>query len=89
MEIDRLHGDRIKINPLANWTRQRVWDYVHAHAVPTNALHTRGYPSVGCAPCSRAIHEGEDERAGRWWWESDDSKECGIHTGYEEEGSGI
>ena len=89
VEIDQVHGGRVKLNPLAGWTRQRVWDYVHAHSVPTNALHAQNYPSVGCAPCSRAVQEGEDERAGRWWWESDSSKECGIHTGYEEEGSGI
>ena len=89
VEIDRVHAGRIKLNPLASWTRERVWDYVSAHSVPTNALHSRGYPSVGCAPCSRAIREGDEERAGRWWWEADDAKECGMHTGYEEDGSGI
>jgi thioredoxin-dependent adenylylsulfate APS reductase len=89
VELDEVHGGRIKLNPLARWTRDEVWDYVRAHSVPVHALHARGYPSVGCAPCTRAIREGEDERAGRWWWESADSKECGIHVGYEEDGSGI
>lgn len=89
VEIDHVHGGRVKLNPLATWTKDDVWAYVRKHAVPVNALHAQGYPSVGCAPCSRAIREGEDERAGRWWWERPENRECGIHTGYEEEGSGI
>ena len=89
VEIDDLHGGRVKLNPLAAWTKDDVWAYVRQHAVPVNALHAQGYPSVGCAPCSRAIREGEAERAGRWWWERPENRECGIHTGYEEEGSGI
>ena len=89
VEVDLVHGGRVKLNPLASWTKDDVWAYVHKHAVPVNALHAKGYPSVGCAPCSRAIREGEDERAGRWWWERPENRECGIHTGYEEEGSGI
>ncbi|HTO55863.1 MAG TPA: phosphoadenylyl-sulfate reductase [Myxococcota bacterium] len=89
VEIDDVHEGRIKLNPLATWTRDDVWAYVRKHAVPVNALHAKGYPSVGCAPCSRAIRDGEDERAGRWWWELPENRECGIHTGYEEEGSGI
>jgi phosphoadenosine phosphosulfate reductase len=89
VEIDDVHDGRIKLNPLATWTKDDVWAYVRKHAVPVNALHAKGYPSVGCAPCSRAIREGEDERAGRWWWEQPENRECGIHTGYEEEGSGI
>jgi len=89
VEIDDVHDGRIKLNPLATWTKADVWAYVNKHAVPVNALHAKGYPSVGCAPCSRAIKEGEDERAGRWWWEQPENRECGIHTGYEEEGSGI
>jgi thioredoxin-dependent adenylylsulfate APS reductase len=89
VEIDDVHDGRIKLNPLATWTKADVWAYVNKHAVPVNALHAKGYPSVGCAPCSRAIREGEDERAGRWWWEQPENRECGIHTGYEEEGSGI
>jgi len=89
VEIDAVHDGRVKLNPLATWTKDDVWAYVKKHAVPVNALHASGYPSVGCAPCSRAIREGEDERAGRWWWERPENRECGIHTGYEEEGSGI
>jgi phosphoadenosine phosphosulfate reductase len=89
VEVDDVHDGRIKLNPLATWTKEDVWAYVRKHAVPVNALHAKGYPSVGCAPCSRAIREGEDERAGRWWWEQPENRECGIHTGYEEEGSGI
>jgi phosphoadenylyl-sulfate reductase (thioredoxin) len=89
VEIDHIHGGRIKLNPLATWTAARVAEYVVAHSVPVNALHARGYPSVGCAPCSRAIAEGEPERAGRWWWEQPEHRECGIHVGYEDQGSGI
>jgi len=68
-----------KINPLLEWTNDDVWAYIKANDVPYNALHDRGYPSIGCAPCTRAIQPGEDIRAGRWWWESS-SKECGLHT---------
>jgi thioredoxin-dependent adenylylsulfate APS reductase len=89
VEVDTLHGDRIKLNPLVGWTRDDVMKYVSEHHVPINALHAHGYPSVGCAPCSRAIEEGEDERAGRWWWENPENRECGIHTAYEGDGSGI
>jgi phosphoadenosine phosphosulfate reductase len=89
VEIDTVHGGRVKLNPLASWTKDDVWAYVKKNNVPVNALHAQGYPSVGCSPCSRAIREGEDERAGRWWWERAENRECGIHTGYEEEGSGI
>jgi thioredoxin-dependent adenylylsulfate APS reductase len=89
IEVDAVHGDRIKLNPLVHWTRAEVWSYVRKNHVPVNALHEKGYPSVGCAPCTRAIREGEDERAGRWWWEKDTERECGIHTGYESQGSGI
>lgn len=70
----------VKFNPLADWTSGQVWDYVKAHDVPTNALHDRGYPSIGCAPCTRAIQPGEDIRAGRWWWELPEHKECGLHV---------
>jgi phosphoadenosine phosphosulfate reductase len=90
VEIDDVHGGRIKLNPLAGWTKDAVLKYVAEHDVPVHALHAQGYPSVGCAPCTRAIAEGEDERAGRWWWENAETRECGIHTGgYESEGSGI
>ena len=68
-----------KIAPLADWTSDEVWAYIRAHDLPYNALHDRGYPSIGCAPCTRAIEPGEDERAGRWWWEQESSRECGIH----------
>jgi phosphoadenosine phosphosulfate reductase len=67
-----------KINPLVDWTNDEVWAYIKTHDVPYNALHDRGYPSIGCAPCTRAVQPGEDIRAGRWWWESS-SKECGLH----------
>ena len=69
----------IKVNPLLDWTRARVVDYVTAHRVPYNALHDRGYLSIGCAPCTRPVALGEPERAGRWWWEQEDKKECGLH----------
>ncbi len=69
----------VKINPLLDWTADDVWLYVRTYDVPYNALHDRGYPSIGCAPCTRAVLPGEDSRAGRWWWESS-SKECGLHV---------
>jgi phosphoadenosine phosphosulfate reductase len=70
----------VKFNPLADWSEEEVWAYIRDREVPYNALHDRGYPSIGCDPCTRAIRPGEDIRAGRWWWESRDSKECGIHV---------
>ncbi len=69
-----------KFNPLHDWSDADVWDYLREHSVPTNALHARGYASIGCAPCTRAITVGEDIRAGRWWWENADTKECGLHA---------
>ncbi len=89
VEIDRVHGGMIKLNPIADWTSDQVMAYIRAHDVPINRLHEEGYPSVGCAPCTRAIHPGEDVRAGRWWWENAESKECGIHVDEENQGSGI
>jgi phosphoadenosine phosphosulfate reductase len=89
VEIDELHGGRIKLNPLVRWSRQAVLDYVEKHHVAINPLHAQGYPTVGCLPCTRSIQPGEDERAGRWWWETAETRECGIHVGYEEKGSGI
>jgi len=77
-EDDAAHGMQ-KFNPLADWSEQDVWDYIRQNKVPYNALHDRGYPSIGCEPCTRAIQPGEDVRAGRWWWENADSKECGLH----------
>ena len=68
-----------KFNPLADWSNAEVWEYVKRFDVPYNALHERGYPSIGCAPCTRAITVGEDPRAGRWWWENEGGKECGLH----------
>jgi phosphoadenosine phosphosulfate reductase len=69
-----------KFNPLSDWTEQEVWAYVHMHDVPYNQLHEQFYPSIGCAPCTRAIAMGEDIRAGRWWWEDPLNKECGLHV---------
>jgi len=68
-----------KVNPLIDWSEQQVWDYIKTNDVPYNALHDRGFPSIGCAPCTRAIKPGEDVRAGRWWWENPENKECGLH----------
>jgi len=79
VEIDRDHEGIAKINPLADWNEKQVWDYIRKNKVPYNKLHDLGYPSIGCAPCTRAIKAGEDLRAGRWWWESPESKECGLH----------
>ena len=77
-EDDPAHG-MVKFNPLADWSEQDVWDYIRANDVPYNALHDQGFPSIGCAPCTRAVEPGEDVRAGRWWWENPDQKECGLH----------
>jgi phosphoadenosine phosphosulfate reductase len=87
--VDVAHGGIIKINPLVDWKSEDVQAYVRQHAVPVNRLHAQGYPSVGCEPCTRAIQPGEDPRAGRWWWENPETKECGIHVGEETGGSGI
>jgi phosphoadenosine phosphosulfate reductase len=70
----------MKLNPLADWSEADVWAYAHRYDVPTSALHARGYPSIGCAPCTRAVKPGEDARAGRWWWEQPASRECGLHV---------
>jgi len=80
IEIDTAHGSIVKLNPLADWSEKQVWDYIHENKVPYNKLHDRGFPSIGCSPCTRAIKSGEDVRAGRWWWETPDSKECGLHV---------
>lgn len=79
VEWDASHNI-VKINPLMDWTNQQVWDYIKQNNVPYNKLHDQGYPSIGCAPCTRAIKPGEDERAGRWWWENPETKECGLHA---------
>jgi phosphoadenosine phosphosulfate reductase len=69
----------IKVNPLLNWTEPEVWTYIRSHKVPYNTLHDSGYPSIGCLPCTRAVLPGEDIRAGRWWWEDESNRECGLH----------
>ena len=80
VEIDEAHEGIIKINPLADWTHEEVWAFIKKNSVPYNKLHDLGYPSIGCAPCTRAIKPGEDIRAGRWWWENPEQKECGLHV---------
>jgi phosphoadenosine phosphosulfate reductase len=83
VEIDHDHGAIVKLNPLAEWTKDEVWDYVRENDVPYHVLYDQGYTSIGCAPCTRAIRPGEDDRAGRWWWETNAPKECGIHCSIE------
>ncbi len=78
-EDDPAHGMQ-KFNPLADWSEEDVWNYIRSNGVPYNPLHDKGYPSIGCEPCTRAIQPGEDIRAGRWWWENPESKECGLHV---------
>ncbi|PHS36716.1 MAG: phosphoadenylyl-sulfate reductase [Sulfurovum sp.] len=70
----------IKVNPLIHWSEKDVWDYIKKHNVPYNKLHDEGFPSIGCAPCTRAVKDGEDVRSGRWWWENPEHKECGLHN---------
>ena len=89
VSLDGSYGGVIKINPLADWDSDRVWQYVRKHDVPVSRLHRGGYPSVGCEPCSRAIQPGSDPRSGRWWWEQGETKECGLHDQDQEQGSGI
>jgi phosphoadenosine phosphosulfate reductase len=79
IEIDTIHNDIIKINPLADWDNEMVWSYIRHNDVPYNKLHDKGYPSIGCEPCTRAVEPNEDPRSGRWWWESSAHKECGLH----------
>src|SRR5690554_4991981 len=78
VEWDENNG-LVEVNPLASWSEEQVWAYIHEHKVPYNALHDKGFPSIGCQPCTRAVEPGEDVRAGRWWWENPDTKECGLH----------
>jgi phosphoadenosine phosphosulfate reductase len=82
-------GARVKVNPLVDWTSADVWTYARKNGVPTNRLHNEGFPTVGCSPCTRAVRPDEDVRAGRWWWERPETKECGMHSQAEEGGSGI
>ncbi len=79
IEWDERHG-LLKINPLIHWTEQQVWDYIRENRVPYNRLHDKGFPSIGCEPCTRAVRRIDDVRAGRWWWESPDHRECGLHS---------
>jgi len=82
-DLERIEWDAsnglVKINPLADWTSRQLWQFIRDNHVPYNALHDKGYPSIGCAPCTRAIEDGQDIRAGRWWWEHPAGKECGLH----------
>lgn len=78
LEWDAQHA-LFKVSPLLEWTTDQVWSYIRARGLPYNSLHDRGYPSIGCAPCTRAIQPGESSRAGRWWWENPESRECGLH----------
>ena len=78
-EWDEANGGLVKVNPLVHWSLDRIWAYVRAHDVPYNPLSDQGYPSIGCAPCTRAVQPGEDARSGRWWWERPESRECGLH----------
>ena len=80
IEIDEAHNDIVKINPLTDWTEQQVWEYTKKNSIPYNLLYDKGYTSIGCEPCTRPIKPSEDIRAGRWWWESADKKECGLHV---------
>ena len=83
VDIDKIEWDEgnglVKLNPLADWSEDDAWQYIRENNVPYNELHEKGLPSIGCAPCTRAIKEGEDIRAGRWWWEHPEHKECGLH----------
>jgi phosphoadenosine phosphosulfate reductase len=79
VELDAAHGGITKVNPLIGWSWEQVRAYAKEHAVPVHPLHDRGFPSIGCAPCTRAVKEGEHPRAGRWWWEDPENKECGLH----------
>jgi phosphoadenosine phosphosulfate reductase len=84
VQIDWAHGGLLKISPLAHWSSEEVWAYVRKHRLPIHALHEKGYPSIGCAPCTRAVAPGEPHRSGRWWWEDESTKECGLHRSAEE-----
>ncbi|BEH10298.1 MULTISPECIES: phosphoadenylyl-sulfate reductase [Geobacter] len=79
LEIDGTNGGIVKINPLLDWTDAQVWEYAEARQLPVNRLHHQGYPSIGCAPCTRAVTPGQPPRSGRWWWEDPEHKECGLH----------
>lgn len=78
VEKDEANGGIARISPILDWTHEEVWHYIRSRRLPYNPLHDKGFPSIGCAPCTRAVEPGEDSRAGRWWWENADSKECGL-----------
>lgn len=78
--VDHAHGGIAKVAPLVDWSRADVWDYIERHDVPRHPLYAQGYTSIGCAPCTRATQPGEEERAGRWWWELNSTRECGLHS---------
>jgi len=80
IEIDDQHNGIIKINPIVDWSWEQIWSYIKSNNIPYNKLHDKGYPSIGCEPCTRAINPGEPPRAGRWWWETNSEKECGLHA---------
>ncbi len=79
VEIDTAHNNIVKVNPLADWKSHQIWKFIKDNEVPYNKLHSVGYQSIGCAPCTRAVQPGEDPRAGRWWWETSSNRECGLH----------
>jgi phosphoadenosine phosphosulfate reductase len=79
LEVDQVNGGILKINPLTFWTEADVWEYVRSKRIPVNSLYDKGYTSIGCAPCTRAIQDGESTRDGRWWWENPEHRECGLH----------
>ena len=79
VELDRAHGGIVKLNPLADWTREQALEHARANNLPLHPLYEQGFTSIGCAPCTRAPRPGEGERAGRWWWEADEDRECGLH----------
>jgi phosphoadenosine phosphosulfate reductase len=89
VELDKEHGNILKINPLVDWSYDQVWSYIRKLNVPYNRLHNQGYASIGCAPCTRAVKPGEDLRAGRWWWENPDTKECGLHLSAPHSGNSV
>jgi phosphoadenosine phosphosulfate reductase len=79
LEVDTVNGGLVKINPLTFWSTEQVWTYARERKLPVNRLYDQGYQSIGCAPCTRAVNEGEPERSGRWWWETPEHRECGLH----------
>lgn len=83
VDLDHDHGGLVKIAPLADWTEEDVWDYIREEEVPVHPLYERGYTSISCTPCTRPVPEGEDPRSGRWWWETNAPKECGMHCSIE------